>query len=97
MHWPRFRGGRQPSSRYRPSPRSYPAVLPAIDYPGHFEIREITAAGTFRFGEKLFFLSNSLKHLPVGLEESDDGIWSVYFCHVLPARLNERTRTLIRG
>jgi hypothetical protein len=89
--------GKTPSSRYRPSLRSYPTVLPPIDYPGHFEIREITAAGTFRFGEKLFFLSNSLKHLPVGLEEIDDGVWSVYFCHVLLARLDERTQTLIRG
>jgi transposase InsO family protein len=89
--------GNTPSSRYRPSARSYPVLLPPIDYPGHFEIRAITAAGTFRFGEKLFFLSNSLKHLPVGLEEIDDGVWSVYFCHVLLTRLNERTQTLIRG
>ena len=46
---------------------------PSSRYPGHFEIREITAAGTFRFGEKLFFL-NSLKHLPIGLEEIDDDV-----------------------
>lgn len=89
--------GKPPSSHYRHSPRPFPAILPAIDYPGHFEIREITAAGTFRFGEKLFFLSNSLKQLPVGLEEIDDDVWSVYFCHVLLARLNARTQTLIRG
>jgi len=89
--------GATPSSRYRSSPRAFPNPLPPIEYPGHFLVREITAAGTFRFGERLFFLSNALKHYPVGLEDTDDGSWSVYFCHVLLARLDERSRTLIRG
>jgi len=89
--------GATPSSRYQSSPRAYPDPLPPIEYPGHFLIREITAAGTFRFEDRLLFLSNALKHYPVGLEETDNGIWSVYFCHVLVARIDERTRTLIRG
>jgi putative transposase len=89
--------GATPSSRYHPSPRPYPSVLPAIEYPGHFLVREITAAGTFRFGDKILFLSNALKHYPVGLEEIADGIWSVYFSHVLLARIDERTGTLTRG
>ena len=38
-----------PGSRYRPSPRPYPDPLPAIENPGHFTVREITVAGTFRF------------------------------------------------
>lgn len=89
--------GETPSARYRSSPRSFPDPLPPIEYPGHFLVREITGAGTFRFGERLYFLSNALRHHPVGLEETDDGLWSIYFCHVLLARLDERTRTLIRG
>ena len=90
-------GGATPASRYRSSPRPYPDPLPPIEYPGHFAVREITAAGTFRFKEKLLFLSNALRHYPVGLEEVEDGIWSVYFCHVLLARIDERTGTLNRG
>jgi transposase InsO family protein len=90
-------GGATPASRYRPSPRPYPDPLPPIEYPGHFAVREITAAGTFRFKDKLLFLSNALRHYPVGLEEVEDGIWSVYFCHVLLARIDERTGTLNRG
>ena len=70
---------------------------PPIEYPGHFAVREITAAGTFRFKDRLLFLSNALRHYPVGLEEVADGIWSVYFCHVLLARIDERTGTLNRG
>jgi hypothetical protein len=34
---------------------------------------------------------------PVGLEEAADGVWSVDFCHVLLARIDERTGTLNRG
>ena len=78
-------------------PCPYPDPLPPIEYPGHFAVREITAAGTFRFKGKLLFLSNALRHYPVGLEEVEDGIWSVYFCHVLLARIDERTGTLNRG
>jgi putative transposase len=90
-------GGATPASRYRPSPRPYPDPLPPIEYPGHFAVREITAAGTCRFKDRLLFLSHALRHYPVGLEEVEDGIWSVYFCHVLLARIDERTGTLNRG
>ncbi len=90
-------GGATPSSRYRPSPRAYPTILPPIDYPSHFLVKPITAAGTFRLGDKLYFLSNALRHYPVGLEEVDDGLWSVFFCHVLLARIDERSGTLTRG
>jgi hypothetical protein len=85
------------STRYRPSPRPYPDPLPPIEHPGHFTVREITAAGTFRFKERPLYLSNALKHYPLGLEEVADGVWSVYFCHVLLARIDERTGTLNRG
>jgi transposase InsO family protein len=89
-----FLQGATPASRYTPSPRDYPARLPAIEYPTHFVVKRITNAGTFRFQHKLLFLSNTLKQLPVGLEEVDDGLWSLYFCNVLLARLDERDYTL---
>lgn len=89
--------GATPGARYRPSARPYPSVLPAITYPSHFTVKEVTAAGTFRLGPQLYFLSNSLCHYPVGLEEVDDDVWSVYFCRLLLARINLRTATLTRG
>lgn len=60
-------------------------------------MKPITAAGTFRLGDRLYFPSNALRHYPVGLEETHDGLWSLYFCHVLLARINERAGTLTRG
>jgi hypothetical protein len=83
--------GRTPASVYRPSPRAYPRRLPPIEYPGHYLVKRITSGGTFRFGRRLLFLATPLEGYDVGLDEVDNGIWSIYFCHVLIARFDERT------
>ena len=36
------------------------------------------------------FIANPLKQLTIGLEEVDDGIWSIHFCNVLLGRIDER-------
>jgi transposase InsO family protein len=82
--------GATPASRYQPSSRAYDARLPPIAYPGHFLVKRITNAGTFRFKRRLLFISHALAPHTIGLEEVDDGIWSIYFCDVLIARLDER-------
>ncbi len=56
----------------------------------------MTNAGTFRFKDRLLFIANARKQHHIGLEESDDGIWSIYLGTVLLARLDERDYT-IRG
>jgi transposase InsO family protein len=88
--------GQTPAALYRPSPRAYDARLPPIDYPGHFLVKRVTNAGTFRFKHRLLFIAHSLAPHTIGLEEIDDGIWSIYFCQVLLARLDERDY-VIRG
>ncbi len=82
--------GRTPASLYRPSPRAYPDVPPPIDDPGHFIVKRVTNAGTVRFKKRLVFIADALKQHPIGLEEVDDGIWSLYFCRVLLGRIDER-------
>ena len=83
-------GDRPPAALYRPSPRSYPDVLPPVEYPGHFLVKRVTNAGTIRLKKRLLFLSNALQQHPVGFEEIDDGIWSIHFCRVLLGRVDER-------
>jgi hypothetical protein len=56
----------------------------------------VTNAGTIRFKTRLLYLSTALKAHRVGLEEVDDGIWSLYFCDVLLGRIDERT-ALVKG
>jgi len=91
-----FLRGRTPGSLYRPSSRPYAGALPALEYPRHFIVKRVTNAGTIRFKTKLLYLSTALKAHRVGLDEVDDGIWSVYFCDVLLGRIDERT-ALIKG
>lgn len=90
-------GGATPSSRFSPSDRAYPEKLPPIEYPGHFHVHMVTAAGTFRFHNQMLYLSRALMGNPVGVDETDDGIWSVYFCQLLLARIDERTNTITRA
>jgi putative transposase len=87
-------GGDPPASRWKPPTRPYPARMPEPDYPGHFETRWVSNAGTFRFKKHPLFLSQALNGEQIGLDEIDDGVWSVYFYDVLLARLDERKMTL---
>jgi transposase InsO family protein len=85
-----------PASHYTASPRAYPRQLPQLEYPGHFLVKKVTTAGTFRFQRKLLYIANSLVDQPIGLEETDDGIWAIYFNTVLIGTMDERDY-IIRG
>lgn len=67
-----------------------PQRIPEPEYPGHFLVRKVNKMGAFRFKGRQPYLSDALIHEHVGLEEIDDGLWSVYFYNVLLARLDER-------
>jgi putative transposase len=83
--------GDPPAARYVPSPRAYPTTLPPLEYPGHYLVKRVTNAGTIRFKHKLLFLANALKQHHVGLEETDDHVWSLYLGSVLLGKIDERT------
>jgi hypothetical protein len=87
---------RPSASRYRSSPRPFPPRLPALEYSGHFLVKRVTDAGTFRFQHRLLYIANALVDQWIGLEETDDGVWSIYFNAVLLATLDERD-FVIRG
>jgi hypothetical protein len=70
--------------------RSFPDHLPPLEYPGHFLVKRVTNAGTFRLKHKLLFLANALKQHHIGLEETEDAIWSIYFATVLLGKVDER-------
>ena len=61
--------GRTPGSLYAPSARTYTGELPPFDYPGHFIVKRVTNAGTFRFKKRVLFIANGLIHHTVGLED----------------------------
>lgn len=88
-------GMKTPDAVWHPSPRLYPTRIAKPEYPGHFLTRLVSTAGTFRFKTRQLFISQALARHHIGFEETDDGIWSIYFYDVLLARLDERNWRLI--
>lgn len=86
-------GQKTPASRWRPSPRPYPERVPVPEYPDRFEVRWVSDAGTFCWTSPMF-VGGALAGKRIGLEEIDDGIWSVYFHHVLLGRFDARNLKL---
>lgn len=62
----------------------------------HFLVKRVTDAGTFRFQKTLLYIANSLVDQHIGLDETDDGVWSIYFNTMLLATVDERD-DIIRG
>lgn len=83
-----------PVSRWHTSARPFPARITPPAYPGHFEVRRVSSAGTFRLHNGQQFLSQALNQEMIGLEEVQDGIWNVIYYETLLGRFDERTRTI---
>lgn len=83
---------RPPAEEYRSSARPYPREIPEPEYPGHFEVRRVRRTGEIRWKNSFVFLSEVLAGETVGLEETDDGIWSVYFLSRLLTKIDERRK-----
>jgi putative transposase len=90
-------GNQTPASVYCQSLRVYPAQVPEPNYRGHLQVRQVSNAGCFRFHTRQIFISDALIKEYIALEETDDGIWSVYFYDVVLARLDERDYKLYPG
>jgi hypothetical protein len=63
--------------------------------PGALDLPAMSTAGDrlARRGlvkKRLLYIANALKQHVLGLEAVDDGVWSIYFCNVLLARVDER-------
>lgn len=79
-----------PADVYEPSQRPMPERIPAPEYAAHWEVRRVRTVGTIRFRGREIFVSEVLVNESIALEEVADGVWSVFFYHVLLARFSER-------
>lgn len=70
-----------PSTRYRPSPRTFPEILPAIEYGPDDEIVQVKWNGELRFRNRKFKLSSALHRHDVAVRPrpNEDGLFDVYF------------------
>jgi putative transposase len=81
---------RQPDRLYTPSPRALPGQLVALEYPGHYERRRVSADGAMSWYAHRPFVSTVLIGEDVGLEPIDDGLWDLHFGPVRLGRFDER-------
>lgn len=70
-------GQTPPARHYTPSPRRYPKRLPALEYPAHYELRQVAVSGTISWRGTPMFLSETLAGEYVGLHEEADGVWTI--------------------
>ena len=80
-----------PGMIYRPSPRPYPARLPELAYPDHWQVRQVRHDGYIKWQGALLFLSELLIGEPVGLEETAAG-WSLHFGPILLGTIDHASR-----
>ncbi len=72
-------GQRPPAALYRASTREYPATLPALNYPAHWEIRRVSHNGGIRRHNHWVNVSHVLAEEYIGFVETGDGLWDVHF------------------
>ncbi len=87
-------GDATPASIYTSSPRRYPHRLPALEYPGHYEVRRVSHNGGIRWHCHWVNVSQTLGGEYIGLVEIDDAEWDVYFGPLRLGRFHERTLLL---
>ncbi len=88
-------GQKRPAEVWKPSSRPYPERIPEAEYPKHFQRRRVCCNGIIQFKNRRLFLSETMAKEDIGLEEIQDGIWSIYFYNVLLGRFDERKFELI--
>ncbi|HEX5500635.1 MAG TPA: IS481 family transposase, partial [Thermomicrobiales bacterium] len=70
-----------PADRYQPSPRPFPATLPAIVYPPEDVVCTVTTHGSIPWQGHRVFISRGLVDQPVAIRPTPDAaVWTVHFC-----------------
>jgi len=70
-----------PASRYQVSPRSFPEVLPPIEYGPGDVVRKVQDQGKISFQNRDFRIGKAFRGYPVALRPSlQDGVFIVHFC-----------------
>jgi transposase InsO family protein len=84
-----------PASCYSASPREFPSYLPELSYPAHFEVRAVSPSGAINFRARRFQVSTALTNQELGLEETDDDLWTVSFGPLILGTLHYPSATFI--
>lgn len=88
-------GQQTPGSCYSASGRVFSSCSPELSYPSHFEVRVVSQSGGINFGGRRFQLSTALINQELGLEETDDELWTVSFGPLILGTLHYPSSTFI--
>ena len=70
-----------PASRYHPSPRPFPEVLPLWEYGPDDIVRAVIRAGQVQYHNRVVYISRALRGQRVALRPTPtDGVLAVYYC-----------------
>ena len=70
-----------PASRYRPSSRAFPEVLPPVEYAPGDQVRKVDGDGFISFKNRPWRISKASRGQPVALRPtSEDGVFAVHYC-----------------
>jgi transposase InsO family protein len=78
-----------PISRYQPSSRAFPDILPPILYEPSDIVRKVDATGRIYFRNRSFRVGKAFRHNPVALRPTQaDGQYDVIFCDQKVAQIS---------
>jgi len=84
-----------PANRYQSSRRCYPLKVPDMRYPDDMTIRWVHSQGDVRWNGHQIYVSETLAGEPVGLRQSDNDRWEIYYGPIKLALLDATDNRLI--
>lgn len=86
-----------PSDYYRKSDRNYVEHPHPPEYGHEFLVRQVRHNGEIKFQGRMFHLTELLAGLPVGVRESEDGIWQIQFSFYDLGSIDLRKNKVLRN
>lgn len=90
-------GNKKPAQVYTGSGRPYPSKLSEITYASDLLVRKVRSNGEIKFKGHLIYVSELLYGEPVGLCQTDEGVWDVMYSSINLGVLNERKHSFARN
>lgn len=87
---------RTPSDYYKTSNRPYVKHPHPPEYGYDYKTRYVRHSGEIKFQGRMFYLTESLAGLPVGLKENADGLWRIQFSFYSLGSVDLRKNKIIR-
>ena len=81
-----------PASVYAASPRRWSGRLVAPEYAAGIEVRRVRTSGAIKWAGGAVYISMALVGEPLGLQQTESGLWRVHFGPVLLGDINRAGR-----